>query len=201
METVVLVLGHAELQKNLIPNDSFIVGVDGGALICVKHQLIMDLAIGDFDSVSKQELTDIQTMSKKIIVLEKEKDDSDFEAALRYFESSDRILVFGFWGKRLDHSYVNLQLLKQNSKIEFVDSHNYVFTLKKGSFKISKGNYTYLSVFALEDSVISLQGVKYPLNKQFLKVVDLYTLSNEIIDEEALIVIDSGYLLIIQSKD
>ena len=55
MESVVIVLGHGEINLNLIPEDADIIGVDGGASLCAKNDLMMDLAIGDFDSLENTE--------------------------------------------------------------------------------------------------------------------------------------------------
>ena len=201
MGTVVIVLGHGELIFDKIPESADIIGVDAGAAVCAKNNLHMKKAIGDFDSVTKVEFEHIQMMSDELVLLNKDKDDSDFEAALKHVEAYDDVIVFGSWGKRFDHSYVNLELVKRNSKITFYDYNNKVYSLPMGEYDIVKGDYTYLSLFAIEDTSVSLTGVKYELDNRLLAMSDLYALSNEIIDEVAHLNIHSGKLLIIQSKD
>ena len=184
-----------------MPESDDIIGVDAGASVCDKNNLHMKKAIGDFDSVTKVEFEHIQMMSDEIVLLNKDKDDSDFEAALKHVEAYDDVIVFGSWGKRFDHSYVNLELVKRNSKITFYDYNNKVYSLPMGEYDIVKGDYTYLSLFAIEETSVSLTGVKYELDNRLLAMSDLYALSNEIIDEVAHLNIHSGKLLIIQSKD
>ncbi|HHX53177.1 MAG TPA: thiamine diphosphokinase [Erysipelothrix sp.] len=201
MESVVIVLGHGEINLNLIPEDADIIGVDGGASLCAKNDLMMDLAIGDFDSVTAVEFEHIQMRSRKIVQLDSDKDDSDFEAALTYTHKYDELIVFGHWGKRFDHTYVNLQLLKNDLRMTFIDNHNKVFTLSEGFFEISRDGFEYISVFALSESEITLSGTQYELEHRVLDVDDVYTLSNKILNEHATLKIHSGKLLIIQSKD
>lgn len=59
------------------------VGVDHGSLFLLKNQLPLDLAVGDFDSVSKEELQMIQEKAGDFIKAAPEKDDTDTELALK----------------------------------------------------------------------------------------------------------------------
>lgn len=201
MATVVIVLGHGEIQEDYITLESTLIGVDAGAHHCAQKGLMMDVAIGDFDSVSPSEFEHIQIQSKQIILLDENKEDSDFEAALKLVDDYDKIIVFGNWGKRFDHTYVNLQLLKQDHRITFIDRQNKVYVVEEGNYSISKDNYQYLSLFALEESTVSLHQTKYELENRVLKINDVYTLSNEINGEAAKLVVHTGLILVIQSKD
>ena len=43
------------------------VGVDAGSLFLLQHQLPLDLAIGDFDSVSQADFRQIEQAAKELI--------------------------------------------------------------------------------------------------------------------------------------
>ncbi len=201
MATVTVVLTHGQLEVDDLDLSTPLVGVDGGALICANHNLMMDLAIGDFDSVNENDLELIKSMSKKVVQLEKEKDQSDFEASLDYLRDFDEIIVYTMLGKRFDHTYTNIQLLKSDERIIFIDNHNRVSTLKEKTRVIDKGKYTYLSLFALDEVLLSLSGVKYPLHLRTLRPTDLFALSNEIILDKAVLEVFSGHVLIVESRD
>ncbi|MBQ2479161.1 MAG: thiamine diphosphokinase, partial [Erysipelotrichales bacterium] len=79
-------------------------------------------------------------------------------------------------------------------------AQNRVFRLDDGVFTIPKDKFTYLSVFALNEAEITLEGVKYPLEKRRITPRDLYLLSNEILKEEAIVKL-KGPVLVIQSSD
>ena len=66
-------------EKDFI--DSYVIGVDKGALYCLKNHIRMDLAVGDFDSVNNRDF-DLINKETKIIKLNSIKDDTDTEHAL-----------------------------------------------------------------------------------------------------------------------
>lgn len=201
MDTVIVVLGNATIEAKYLDLEADWVGVDYGAFICASNNIHMRYAVGDFDSVTPVEFEHIQLHSFEIVTLDKIKDDSDFEAALDLVKDYKHILVLGGLGNRFDHAYVNLQLLKSHSNMTLLDAQNKLWCVNKGDYLINKGDYTYLSVFALEESAISLSGVKYPLEDRQLAPTDLYTLSNEILDQQAKLSVKSGSFLVVQSKD
>lgn len=177
------------------------VGVDKGALVCLEQGVVMDMAIGDFDSVTAKEKESIKLNAKEFIELPVIKDQSDSEAAIAYWvEKVDEIALLGALGSRQDHQYVNMQLMKRYPKIQLSNKNNHLMIVSSSQY-ILREDYTYLSLFALEDSVISLGGVKYPLQHTLLYVDDLYALSNEFIQPEATLTVTQGKLLIIRSKD
>ena len=56
-----------DFKFNINLNDfDFLIGVDRGALIAYQNNIYVNLAIGDFDSVTKDELILIQEKSKVI---------------------------------------------------------------------------------------------------------------------------------------
>lgn len=62
----------------------------------------------------------------------------------------------------------------------------------------------YVSFFSLEGDLtgLTLKGFKYPLNGYHLRVADSgLTVSNEIMDEEAVVEFDSGTLLMLMTRD
>ena len=184
-----------------IPTDhfDFVVGVDRGALLCVQQGLKMDLAIGDFDSVTKEELELIHLHSKEIVMLDVIKDVTDSQAALAYVESYDEVILCGGLGGRIDHQLINIGLAKMDSRLKLWDENHLIYAVV-GDKVIKKAGYRYLSLFACESSVVNLSGVKYPLNNRSINEDDLYLVSNEIIEEEAYLSV-KGKVLIIQSND
>ena len=62
--------------------DSYLIGVDNGALILANNKIEMDLALGDFDTAKEENLNLIMKYSKKIKKLNPIKDDTDTFDAL-----------------------------------------------------------------------------------------------------------------------
>ena len=56
-----------------------LVGVDRGSLFLLEQGVCPDLAVGDFDSVTKEELLCIKDRAKEVVQAHPEKDDTDLE--------------------------------------------------------------------------------------------------------------------------
>ena len=96
-----------------------LVGVDRGSLFLLEQGVCPDLAVGDFDSVTEEELLRIKDSAKEVIQAHPEKDDTDLELAVlacfeRYPDAS--LTIFGAFGGRLDHALANV-FLPSNEKI------------------------------------------------------------------------------------
>lgn len=179
-----------------------LIGVDRGAYYCAIRKLPMRFAIGDFDSLTLEELDVVREWSQELIYFDSIKDETDSEATVRllYERGYQKFNLIGGLGKRMDHSWINLQLVKQYPNVTLLDSYNKIYCLSIGKHQIPKTYYSYFSLFALEESEIELSGVKYPISKRMLTPAELYTSSNEINDIAELIIY-SGKLLIMETKD
>lgn len=65
----------------------YFVGVDRACLRLLELGLPIDLAVGDFDSVSRSELKMIQSAAKDCMIAPAEKDDTDTELAKNIFDN------------------------------------------------------------------------------------------------------------------
>lgn len=178
------------------------IGVDRGALVLANAGRHMKLAIGDFDSVKESDMAIIQSHTDELIRLNPIKDDSDSEAAIRLVSRRgyDQIQVLGALGGRIDHELVNLRLCMEFAgQVILLDKRNRIEAFPQGTYRIRK-DYHYVSFFA-DDTVISLEGFRYPLRERRMTKKDLYGLSNEITGEEGVLTVHSGKVLMICSRD
>lgn len=198
MSKVVLVANRID-DLNVEDNIDYI-GVDGGSLYCLDHNITMVCAIGDFDSIGNNDLERLKTHTK-IIKLPVEKDVVDSEYALNYASELgyDEIELTGAMGGRQDHFLAIYQLLKTGS-VPFVmkDNYNIIYRLDAGEYELKK-EMQYLSFFACERLKISITGVKYPLHDREIQESDVYLVSNEIVEKTANLKI-SGRVIVIQSN-
>lgn len=200
MPKVVLVAGRA-YQIPLIEHADYY-GVDHGAICCMHQQIKMKKAIGDFDSITFDELEELKK-NTKVIQLPTHKDETDSEAAILIAmeDGYDEIILFGGLGGRIDHEMVNLHLmLYRDYPLTLMDQNNTVKVLSKGTYEVEK-THRYLSFLPLEESCITEEGVAYPLDKRKLSLLDIYTTSNEIVNEKARIIIHYGKVLMMQCND
>ncbi|MBF1093349.1 MAG: thiamine diphosphokinase [Solobacterium sp.] len=187
-----------------IPTAKNYIGVDKGALTLARNGKRMLLAIGDFDSVEESDLAYIKEYSDTLIQLNPIKDDTDSEAAVMYAIENgyQKIHLYGGLGGRLDHAMINLRLVSRFPETVYLyDQNNFIYSLAEGVHSIDKRDYTYISFFTEDEATISLEGFKYPLDKQQLTNKDTYTTSNEILEDKGIITVHAGKVTVIQSKD
>ena len=186
------------------------VGVDRGAFYLLKQGLPLGLAVGDFDSVSDEELLRIKDSAKEVVQAHPEKDDTDLElAVLACFERypDARLTIFGAFGGRLDHALANV-FLPSNEKIApymekvfLEDEQNLLTYVPKGRHEIKPvAGMCYLAFLPSDDAALTIEGAKYPLNKDNFFFKKVYA-SNEFIDSPIYLDFDSGYTVVIYSKD
>lgn len=181
--------------------DGDVIGVDKGAWICFKNGIEMKAAIGDFDSISSSEKELLQNSNINMTILNPRKDVSDSEAALQWAKEQgyDEVVLVTSMSGRFDHTYVNFQLVHHYDCV-LLDKYNKVFLVHVGTCEIEKDNYQYISFFACEESVVTLEGFSYPLTQYRMTAGDVLGLSNEIINKKGLVT-TTGKLWCIQSND
>lgn len=192
--------------------ERFVVGVDGGALALMKEGISIDLAIGDFDSVTGEEFHELQNYAKRIEKLPAEKDLTDTEAALQFLIDEqmeiDQIQLIGLFGGRVDHLMSNIWLAFQPAfsaiveKMILVDADNELSFYHPGEYEIQKDStkkyLSFIGMTAIENLV--LKNVKYTLEgADFTYPVAL--VSNEFLTDQMTFSFDKGLLAVIQSRD
>ncbi|MBS3991992.1 MAG: thiamine diphosphokinase [Erysipelothrix sp.] len=171
------------------------IGCDYGAFICAQANIIMTLAVGDFDSVTHDQFELIKQYAHDIHELNNDKDISDTEYALSLTQKTDDVTIIGGLGGRLDHEFANMLCLLKYPHAKLVNDTNEIFVVsQKTHIPYQKG---YLSLFPLQETIVSIQGVKFPLNQTTLSAFDTLCLSNEIEDQEAIIEVNHPCLVML----
>lgn len=195
-----LILGNVCNILDEYLKDRVLIGVDKGAYLAYTKGIHLDIAIGDFDSISEAMLECVYKNSDRVIRLNPVKDLTDTAEAIALCRDySDILIIGGIEGKRIEHFLANLILLKNDKRISMVDDNSKIETHEE-SF-IPASSYKYLSFFSVEkESIITLKGFKYELNSYILKDNDALCISNEIVTNPE-VVIRKGRILAIYSNN
>lgn len=192
-----------------ISSNDLLIGADSGARFLLAHGLKPDIAIGDFDSVSEEEMLSIQSSSGQTIACDPiDKDYTDTEMAVRLAldMQPSEIILLGALGTRFDHSLANVHLLalaiKQNVRASIIDEHNKI-TLIAEELTLYGQHYPNVSLLPLTMHVkgITLTGFQYPLTDADLTIGQSLGISNVLVAAEGNIRVSEGLLLVIQSRD
>lgn len=171
-----------------------------------------DIAVGDFDSLSKEGEAYMETLTNtEILRLKPEKDDSDTQSAVNYAieHGAGKIMILGATGNRIDHLMANFGILmlgkSKNVQIILADKYNYMCLIENGTILKKEEQFgKYVSFFPIGGEVcnLTLKGFKYPLDGYCLRTEDSgLTVSNEFREANAEVTFDSGTLLMIMSRD
>ncbi len=180
---------------------AFVIGADKGAFYCYKNSIPMDIAVGDFDSLSEKEVAHICSFAKKVVKLNPVKNDTDTAHALSLLQGCDEITILGgIQGKRIEHFLAILDLLASDSRVCLKDDSSSLQTLSPGEYVFEKGSYQFFSVFAVEESLLTLEGFAYPLKDYVLKRLNPLGVSNQIQGDKARVILKKGKLLVVCSK-
>ncbi len=193
----------AEILKNNIHSDDFVICADGGFDIANECGIIPDLLIGDFDSIKAIP----ENLNK--ITLPVEKDVTDSVAA--YNEGVERgfekFVMFGGTGGRFEHTFANISLVASASKLGFdikiIDEKHIFRSITNSSIKIKRKDNQQVSVFAYGDCAfgVTLKGFHYPLWDYTLDPFNgALGTSNDIIEDYGEISVLNGTLIIIETE-
>jgi len=193
----------------------YIIAADYGLLTAHKLGLSLDHILGDFDSVPQEIINEYREKNKKdkSFIIEKYKPEKDYTDTQIAIETAielgaKEIVIVGGTGTRLDHTLSNIQNLllplSKNIKCCLVDEHNKLYIIDK-STKIQRKNIfgSYISLLPLTSVVtkVTLKGFKYPLNEYNIEMGHSIGVSNEIVEDCAEIIFESGLLVVVESRD
>lgn len=198
-------LEDGSLFEEFNPKDYLVICADAGYETAQKYNIEPDYIVGDFDSAKKK-----PNLSDKVHVLPVEKDVTDtmYAAMLGiHLGCREFIIIGGNGGERADHTIANYNVMlfiaNKGGFAVMVDNKSQTFLLKGRKLTLTEMKGKTVSVFPFGTNTCTLTyvGLKYPLNREDLKVGDtLMGVSNEITEDKAEIMVNNGCALVIVLK-
>ena len=196
-----------------IDEGDYVIACDAGFMYAQQMGILPDLIVGDFDSASEADpmvLRGIQEIAQsdpgRILQLEVKKDDTDTIKAVKIGLSKGykTFYMYGaLGGRRFAHSMANIQTLlyikHHGAKGYIFDADSMLMIAENETVKFHRGNTGYLSIFSLSEvsKGVTLKGLMYTMENGDLTNDFPLGVSNEfIIDEEAVVSVENGTLLI-----
>lgn len=188
--------------------DVIVVGADSGADSLMKNEILPDVLIGDFDSVSQKTLDGWNNIKR--IELPVDKDDTDTAFAIKYLvdEGVGTIHLFGaLGGKRRDHSFANISLLaycaRRGIRCFIHDKLTYMTAISNGKVLLSGSGSGTVSVFAYGGAArgVTITGLKFETDDITLMPDISLGISNSFTGKDALIEVKEGTLIIMTEEN
>ncbi len=217
MKTVVICGGGPKnelmsFQSYSNDEDIVFIGADRGAITLLELGVMPQEAVGDFDSLSSEELMYLQQTIKSLNPVSSEKDETDAELAIAKaltFKPT-HIVITGVTGGRLDHfmailnSVFRFQTNYPLVTFKIVNKWNELYLLSAGDHELVKNKeLPYVSFFSFQRSIenVTLNGFKYDVADETIELGNARFTSNELLYEEGSISFTSGICLVIRSSD
>lgn len=198
-----IIIGAGNFQNEIITKEKedLLICADAGYSYVKDMNLDIDLIVGDFDS-----LCNIPA-NVNIYKLPKEKDETDLFVAIEegMKKGYTEFHIYGALGGRIEHSIANIQILSnlttRNIKAKLVDQNTIIEVLSLGTHIYSEEMNGYISLFSLtEESIISINHLKYELQNKVITNLFPLGIDNEFIGRVATINIHKGLVLSIINK-
>jgi len=194
-------------SRSIVSNCDYIICCDGAISYLLAIGVIPDLLVGDMDSL---DVNIIRALPKNMETARysTQKDETDLELAVTAAISKNpsQIIVLGAFGGRIDHELGNIHQLIRTADAgidAFLLSNNTKLYVTKNELCLRKEKYNLISLIPITTTVngITTEGLNYALTNEDLKIGQTRGVSNTFISDIAKINVQSGYLLVICSKN
>lgn len=170
-----LLIAAGEISENvfkkIFSKKKLCIAIDGGYNYCIDSGVIPDVVIGDFDSL------DYSLINEEIISIHQEgQEETDLSKAINWTLSKGikDIEIIGVESGRSDHilgAYAALAELNQEKMTSInlqvhLNDFLVIYIPKNKVFEFNFPKKTHLSLFCLSDSIVSLKGVEWELEKE-----------------------------------
>jgi thiamine pyrophosphokinase len=210
LKALILVNGKlscpAVLRKRIRQDDfKLVLGADRGALYARVLNVKLDAVIGDLDSLTDTEQSDIG--EARIISYPVRKDETDLELALLYAQKqeADHIVMVGVAGGRLDMTLGNLLLIAHAGlsacRIEVWDGKQTGWIIRPPGEDITGRQGDTVSLIPIGGSALGVttRGLDYPLLNAELPLGAVRGISNIMNGSLAHVSLSSGLLFVVHT--
>lgn len=191
-----------------LPPYDLLVAADGGARNAFRFGLVPDVMIGDFDSLSPDEIAGFERAGAGTMRFPAEKDETDLELALDFAvkNRADKITLYGLFGGRWDMTFANLLLIAgakyAGIRLTIMEASTKMYILRDGETqKLTGAPGDTVSVLPLSGPAegVTYSGLTWPLVSATLPFGTPRGVSNTLASSPASIKINTGILLVVHT--
>ena len=190
--------------NELLQPDDYIIAVNGGTRHALRMGVVPHVIIGDLDSLSPADRSQISSASVTILESSPRKDETDLELALRHAvqHDADEIVLVAALGGRIDHSAANLFLLAlpelEDRNVRIIEGAQSIFLIRdEASITGFPGDLVSILPVGGDAVGVSNEGLEWPLHTETLPLGSPRGMSNVLIGKSASIRVNHGMLLCI----
>ncbi len=187
--------------------DALVIAADGGARLALACQRVPNIVIGDFDSLSQDDLAGLVAMGARIDRYPAAKEETDLELALLAAagQGATWIRVLGAVGDRIDQTLANITLLTlpdlAGRDVRLVAGGQTLWLVGPGDHTLDGAPGDTISLIPLDGDAenVRTDGLEYPLKGETLRFGPARGMSNVIQRSPASFSFDAGRLVVIHT--
>lgn len=188
--------------------DPWIMAADGGARHALHYGLRVHILIGDMDSLSTEEVTELEAAGAEIHRYPAAKNETDLELALTHAAEAgvQCIRVFGAIGDRLDQTLGNIYLLalpvlhELDTRIVAGKQEAWLFYPGETIIHGAAGDTVSLIPISGEAQGVRTENLHYPLHDETLLFGPARGISNVMDSDTARVWLRGGALLVVHTQ-
>jgi len=197
--------GSVALVARLAASSDLVIAVDGGGAVCLEAEVIPDVVLGDFDSLSAEQLESLRSRGARVVEFSAKKDATDLELAIAEARAAGatQLVVTCATAGRLDHTLAVVGALARSTELrpEIEEPQLSAWMLSadgRNELRLGPLGATVSLVALLGSAVVSVSGVEWPLDRAVLPPSSGLGVSN-IVSEEAgcCVTVHQGVLLVL----
>lgn len=176
--------------------------LDGAVYQTEKANLKVDILLGDFDAVDLSALPKSDSMQ---VIEAPDQNKTDLEKGIEYLDklSIQGIAIAAATGRRLQHTFYNLRILKKYHRIDrplsMYSENEYIAYYQDQEIILQGKTGQSLGIFGFPSATITTSGLKYNVQDYKMDFEKNNSVSNSFKQEQASIQI-KGSVLIIEEK-
>ena len=200
--TILILSGGGPAPRTGLPRADYVIAADSGLHLASQLGVNVDLVVGDLDSVSDAALEGARTKGVAVERHPTDKDATDLDLALlaALERASTRVVIAGGGAGRIDH-LLGLALLLTDDRwrgigVEWHTGTSVAYVVR-GGLNVATRPGDLLSIIPITDSVASVTGTKWVLDRETLPRGTTRGVSNEAGGDSAHIEVHQGVALVI----
>lgn len=183
-----------------------VVALDGAVVSCLERGLMPDFVLGDFDSIDRDIISELEYKHNLVFIYLAEQDRSDLEKGLRFISSHEpkSVIICQAIGARSDHTIHNMRLLKRLHSLikdlSIINETEKIYFIKDQTIVISSDINEPMALLSFPHAVVSTKGLQYDMQELSLEFAKQESISNHFAAESARIQVKGEVLLIISQN-
>lgn len=182
----------------------YVIAADSGLRHAKALGLIPDMLVGDFDSVTQEDLAAFATVPRQEHPPEKDYIDLELAVSIAQERGTEHLLLLGTTGTRLDQSLtallLALRLRQEGVQLSLHSGQQDIYPLRAGDVHHVQGKkgtvFSLLNMDMRQPAIVTVRGAKYSITHTKLAFGVGHGISNEVVDR-AKVQLEQGLALLI----